>query len=31
MYSNFNMDDAVKIDQQLYYNQRMVNGLTIRN
>lgn len=31
MYSNFNMDDAVKIDQQLYYNQRMVNGLMIRN
>ncbi len=31
MYSNFNMDDALKIDQQLYYNQRMVNGLTIRN
>ena len=31
MYSNFNMDDALKIDQQLYYNQRMVDGLTIRN
>jgi hypothetical protein len=31
MYSNFNMDDALKIDQQLYYNQRMVNGLMIRN